>query len=108
MEKKFVKKEDLGEIMEALAERGMAHPEIRVSMDIGTWQGEQILKVRVYDTSYNTLASQDYALVDGLEDEFDVLDQTVEAALAEMEKENAEKAKEEAENAANTEDNEQE
>lgn len=92
MEKKFIKRDDLGEIMEALAESGMKHPELRVSMDIETWLGEQVLKVRVYDTSFNLMASQDYVMIDGLEDDFDVLEQTVEKAVADMEKEKAEKA----------------
>lgn len=92
MEKKFIKREDLGEIMEALAESGMKHPELRVSMDIETWLGEQVLKVRVYDTSFNLMASQDYVMIGGLEDDFDVLEQTVEKAVADMEKAQAEKA----------------
>ena len=92
MEKKFIKREDLGEIMEALAESGMKHPELRVSMDIETWLGEQVLKVRVYDTSFNLMASQDYGMIDGLEAEFDVLEQTVGKAVADMEKAQAEKA----------------
>ena len=92
MEKKFIKRDDLGEIMEALAESGMKHPELRVSMDIETWLGEQVLKVRVYDTSFNLMASQDYVMIDGLEDDFDVLEQTVEKAVANMEKAQAEKA----------------
>lgn len=92
MEKKFIKRDDLGEIMEALAESGMKHPELRVSMDIETWQGERVLKVRVYDTSFNLMASQDYVMIDGLEDGFDVLEQTVEKAVADMEKAQAEKA----------------
>ena len=92
MEKKFIKREDLGEIMEALAESGMKHPELRVSMDIETWLGEQVLKVRVYDTSFNLMASQDYVMIDGFEDDFDVLEQTVEKAVADMEKAQAEKA----------------
>ena len=78
--------------MEALAESGMKHPELRVSMDIETWLGEQVLKVRVYDTSFNLMASQDYVMIDGLEDDFDVLEQTVEKAVADMEKAQAEKA----------------
>lgn len=101
MEKKFIKREDLGEIMEALAESGMKHPELRVSMDIETWLGEQVLKVRVYDTSFNLMASQDYVMIDGLEDDFDVLEQTVEKAVADMEKREAEK-KEEVESTTNT------
>ena len=92
MEKKFIKRDDLGEIMEALAESGMKHPELRVSMDIETWLGEQVLKVRVYDTSFNLMASQDYVMIDGLEDDSDVLEQTVEKAVADMEKAQAEKA----------------
>lgn len=92
MEKKFIKRDDLGEIMEALAESGMKHPELRVSMDIETWLGDQVLKVRVYDTSFNLMASQDYVMIDGLEDDFDVLEQTVEKAVADMEKAQAEKA----------------
>ena len=83
MGKKFIKREDLGEIMEALAESGMKHPELRVSMDIETWLGERVLKVRVYDTSFNLMASQDYVMIDGFEDDFDVLEQTVEKAVAE-------------------------
>jgi hypothetical protein len=101
MEKKFIKRDDLGEIMEALAESGMKHPELRVSMDIETWLGEQVFKVRVYDTSFNLMASQDYVMIDGLEDDFDILEQTVEKAVADMERCEAEK-KEEVESTTNT------
>lgn len=101
MEKKFIKREDLGEIMEALAESGMKHPELRVSMDIETWLGERDLKVRVYDTSFNLMASQDYVMIDGLEDDFDVLEQTVEKAVADMEKEKAQAEKAEVESTTN-------
>lgn len=102
MGKKFIKRDDLGEIMEALAESGMKHPELRVSMDIETWLGEQVLKVRVYDTSFNLMASQDYVMIDGLEDDFDVLEQTMEKAIAEMEQREAEKKEEEVESTTNT------
>ena len=103
MEKKFIKRDDLGEIMEALAESGMKHPELRVSMDIETWLGERVLKVRVYDTSYNLMASQDYVMIDGLEDDFDVLEQTVEKAVSDMEKAQAEKAEAEVKSTDNIE-----
>jgi hypothetical protein len=86
MEKKFIKREDLGEILETLAESGMKHPELRVSMDIETWLGEQLLKVRVYDTEFKLRASQDYAIINGMEDDYDVPDQTVEKAVADMER----------------------
>ena len=102
---KYIKREDLGEIMEALAESGMKHPEIRVCMDIETWLGEQMLKVRVYDTSFKIKASQDYVMIGGIEDDFDVLEQTVETAIAIMEKEKAEaekKAESEVESTTNT------
>lgn len=72
--------------MESLAECSMKHPELRVCMDIETWMGEQLLKVKVYDASFNNLASQDYVMIDGTEDEPDVLEQTVEKAVAEMQK----------------------
>ena len=102
---KYIKREDLGEIMEALAKHGVKHPEIRVSMDIETWLGEQILKVRVYNASFGLKASQDYVIIGGLEDEFDVLEQTVDKAIADMEKEKAEaekKAESEVESTTNT------
>lgn len=83
--------------MEALAESGMKHPEIRVCMDIETWLGEQVLKVRVYTASFNLKASQDYVIIGRIEDDFDVLEQTVEKAIADMEKEKAEAEKAEAE-----------
>lgn len=101
MEKKFIQKSDLGEIMESLAECGMKHPELRLCMDIETWLGEQLLKVKVYDASFNTLAAQDYVMIDGIEDEPDVLEQTVDKAVAEMQKQDAEK-KEEVESTTNT------
>lgn len=87
--------------MESLAECGMKHPELRLSMDIETWLGEQLLKVKVYDASYNTLAAQDYVMIDGTEDEPDVLEQTVDKAVAEMQKQDAEN-KEEVESTTNT------
>jgi hypothetical protein len=103
MEKKFIKREDLGEILETLAESGMKHPELRVSMDIETWLGEQLLKVRVYDTEFKLRATQDYAIINGMEDDYDVLDQTVEKAVADMERMEAEKkSKEESKDDSNS------
>jgi hypothetical protein len=79
----------------------MKHPELRVSMDIETWLGEQLLKVRAYDTRLKLRASQDYTIINGVEDDYDVLDQTVEKAVAEMQKQDAEKT-EEVESTTNT------
>lgn len=103
MEKKFIKREDLGEIMEALAEKGLENPKIQVNMSVETWLGEQLLKVRVYDCGFVLMASQDYVIIGGIEDEYDVLDQTVEkaaAALARKEEEN--KSKEESKDDSNS------
>ena len=103
MKKKFIKREDLGEILETLAEGSMKHPELRVSMDIETWLGEQLLKVRAYDTRLNLRASQDYTIINGIEDDYDVLDQTVEKAVADMERMEAEKkSKEESKDDSNS------
>lgn len=89
--------------MESLAECGMKHPELRVCMDIETWMGEQLLKVKVYDASFNTLAAQDYVMIDGTEDESYVLEQTVEKAVADMERMEAEKkSKEESKDDSNS------
>lgn len=89
--------------METLAESGMKHPELRVSMDIETWLGEQLLKVRVYDTEFKLRASQDYAIINCMEDDYDVLDQTVEKAVADMERMEAEKkSKEESKDDSNS------
>lgn len=103
MEKKFIKRDDLGEILETLAESGMKHPEFRVCMDIETWLGEQILKVKVYDTEFKLRASQDFTIINGLEDDYDVLEQTVEKAVADMERMEAEKkSKEESKDDSNS------
>jgi hypothetical protein len=103
MEKKFIKREDLGEILETLAESGMKHPELRVSMGIETCLGEPLLRVRVYDTEFKLRASQDYAIINGMEDDYDVLDQTVEKAVADMERMEAEKkSKEESKDDSNS------
>lgn len=91
--------------MEALAEKGLENPKIHVSMDVETWLGEQLLKVRVYDCGYVLMASQDYVIIGGIEDEFDVLDQTVEkaaAALARKEEEKKEEEKKEEESTTDT------
>lgn len=87
--------------MESLAECGMKHPELRICIDVETWMGDKLLKVKVYDTSFNLKASQDYSIIGGLEDEFDVLEQTIGKAVAEMQKQDAEK-QEEVESATNT------
>lgn len=103
MEKKFIKREDLGEILETIAESGMKHPELRISMDIETWLGEQLLKVRVYDVRLKLRASQDYTIISGVDDDYDVLEQTVEKAVADMERMEAEnKSKEESKDDSNS------
>lgn len=91
MEKKFIKRDDLGEIMESLADYGLKHPQIRIIMDIETWLGDQLLRVRVTNANYKNLAEQNYSIISGIEDDYDVLDQTVEKALADIEKAEAEK-----------------
>ena len=88
--------------METLAEKGVEHPELRVSMDIETWLGEQRLCVKVYDNAFKVMAAQNYTIIDGLEDDFDVLEQTMEKAVAEMELREAEKKEEEVETTTNT------
>lgn len=91
MKKKFIQKSDLGEIMETLAERAMAHGEkIDLSMSISGFLGESTLTVSMRDArSFKLLKKQTYIIIDELETWDDILDDTIGDAVILWEREQA-------------------
>lgn len=89
MKRKFIQKCNLGEIMEALAERALDHTgesEIEVSITFNEWRGEDVFAVRIRSRkTFDTIAQQEYVIIDNEADEFDVMEDTITAALVAIE-----------------------
>lgn len=96
MEKNYVLKSDLGEIMESIAERTLAHNDrMRVNMSVEKWLDENRLNVAIYTVngSYQQLADRTYIIVDDIKHDVDVADETVGDALVMLERLEAEAAR---------------
>lgn len=95
MKKKFIQKDDLGEILESIAEKA-----IEISKDFDTEivfrkLGDDvvmdvIVKSARASRAFETMAKQTYDIIDNLCDDMDVLDETISAAKAKAEKQNDE------------------
>lgn len=88
MEKKVILKKDLGEILTTLAESAVDHTE-KTMLDISVYQfcesKELSITVRRRD-DFSTIKKKEYVIIDNVEDDMAILDDTVMAALADMEK----------------------
>lgn len=95
MKKKFIQKDDLGDILESIAEKA-----IEISKDFDTeivfrkLEDDVVMDVIVKSArasrAFETMAEQTYDIIDNLCDDMDVLDETISAAKAKAEKQNDE------------------
>ena len=87
MEKKFIQKCNLGEILEELAEKAIANAEVmEVDITFKEWRGERIMEVSTRSKNdYRRVNSQEFTIIDKDMDEMDVVEDTITAALALME-----------------------
>lgn len=97
MKKKFIQKNDLGDILESIAEKA-----IEISKDFDTEivfrkLGDDvvmdvIVKSARASRAFETMAEQTYDIIDNLSDDMDVIDETISAAKAKAEKQNEEES----------------
>lgn len=97
MKKKFIQKDDLGDILESIAEKA-----IEISKDFDTEivfrkLGDDvvmdvIVKSARASRAFETTAKQTYDIIDNLCNDMDVLDETISAAKAKAEKQNDEES----------------
>lgn len=89
MEKKFIQKCNLGEILEELAEKAIANAEVMdVDITFKEWRGERIMEVSTRSKKdYRKVNSQEFTIIDKDMDEMDVVEDTITAALALIESE---------------------
>ena len=80
MEKKFIYKKDLGEIMEELAEEALNHADMMVTKII-FHKGDINVCVYMKDYPYTTLSDTRYEIIDTLEDSTDAMDHIFGGAL---------------------------
>jgi hypothetical protein len=87
MEKKFILKSQLEEIVDHLMERTFAHADkLQLNLVLRLRGKELALDVNVWDVNtYDTIASKQYTIVTDIEDEVDVDDDTIGLALAKIE-----------------------
>lgn len=97
MKKKFIQKDDLGDILESIAEKA-----IEISKDFDTEivfrkLGDDvvmdvIVKSARASRAFETMAKQTYDIIDNLCDDMDVLHETISAAKAKAEIQNEEES----------------
>lgn len=93
MEKKhYIQSEDLGVIMEALAEKALEHADkMLVNINLSRSGQETTLDIVVRSQDYERLAEQTYVILDEVYDHLDVLDETIGAVLVKLEQIDKEK-----------------
>lgn len=73
MEKKFIYKKDLGEIMEELAEEALKHAD-KMRTRVTFFNGGMNVVVYMKDFPFDTLSDVYYDIIDSLEDSTDMMD----------------------------------
>lgn len=98
MKTKYVLKDDLGDILESIAESAIEHSnEVSVGISFHEYAGVQIMTVRISrnDGDYGTLDQSEFRILDKLMDEYHISDETIGVALKNLEKLKAEEARRE-------------
>ena len=97
MEKNYIQKADVADIMEHLAERAMKNlDKVSLEMSIKQWCGEITLEVVIRSRhTYKTLTSKTYIIIDSLKDDLDISDEVMDAGLAKWEEEDMQRKAEE-------------
>lgn len=84
MEKNYIYKKDLGEIMEELAEEALNHADT-MNTKVTIRKDEMNVCVYMNDFPYTTLSDTRYDIIDTLEDSTDVMDHIFGDALVALE-----------------------
>lgn len=84
MEKNYIFKKDLGEIMEELAEEALKHAD-KMSTYITFRNNEMTVQTVMKKSPYNALSSANYEIIDTLEDSTDAMDHIFGDALVALE-----------------------
>jgi vacuolar-type H+-ATPase subunit I/STV1 len=85
MEKKFIYKRDLGEIMEEIAEEALKHAD-KMSTYITFRSNEMTVQTVMNKSPYSALSSSAYEIIDEIEDSTDAMDRIFGDALVALEK----------------------
>lgn len=80
MEKNYIYKKDLGEIMEELAEEALNHADT-MNTKVIIRKGEMDVCIYMNDFPYTTLSETRYEIIDTLEDSTDAMDHIFGSAL---------------------------
>mgnify|MGYP003301518920 CR=1 FL=1 len=84
MEKNYIHKRDLGELMEELAEEALKHADT-MNTHISIRKGRMDVRVNMNENPYTTLSETDYVIIENLEDSTDVMDHIFGDALVALE-----------------------
>lgn len=101
MKTKFVLKDDLGDILESIAEAAIKHSsEVSVEIRFTSYVGVQTMTVRTSRNGgdYATLDKSEFRIVDKVTDDYAIVDETIDVALKNLEALKAEEARREEEN----------
>jgi hypothetical protein len=98
---KFILKDDLGDILESIAESAIEHSrEVRVEIAFSAYVDVQTMTVRTSRNGgdYATLDRSEFRIVDKITDDYSIEDETIGVALKNLEALKAEEARREEEN----------
>ena len=98
---KFILKDDLGDILESIAESAIEHSrEVSVEIRFTAYVGVQTMTVRTSRNGgdFATLNKVDFRIVDKVTDDYSIVDETIDVALKNLEALKAEEARREEEN----------
>ena len=98
---KFILKDDLGDILESIAESAIEHSrEVSVEVRFTAYVGVQTMTVRTSRNGgdFANLSRVEYRIVDKITDDYSIEDETIGTALKNLEKLKAEEARKEEEN----------
>ena len=101
MKTKFVLKDDLGDILESIAESAIEHSnEVSVEILFHAYVGVQTMTVRTSRNGgdYATLDKSEFRIVDKVTNDYAIVDETIDVALKNLESLKAEEARREEEN----------
>ena len=98
MKTKFVLKDDLGDILESIAEEAIEHSdEVSVEIFFHAFVGVKTMVVRTSRNcgNFDQLDKSEYRIVDKLADEYSIADDTIGAGLKKLAEIKAEEARQE-------------
>ena len=98
---KFILKDDLGDILESIADASIEHSrEVIVEVRFASYVGVKTMTVRISRNGgdFATLHKAEYRIVDKITDDYSIEDETIGTALKNLEALKAEEARREEEN----------